>query len=463
VVTLFATKPEVLESYRQRFKWVSVDEYQDINHAQYHFLRLLVGPETNLCAIGDPNQAIYGFRGADRAYFLKFNQDYPQARVLYLNQNYRSPQLILDASGQVIARATENERSQLWSEVTGTNKIEVYHVLTEKAEAEYVVHEIEKMIGGTSYFSIDSQRVDDNSATIYTFSDFAVLYRLGAQSRALIEAFDRSGIPYQTVGQTPLTETKEIKLILAYLSVAHNPEAALYLERILPGLRTGQLSALAAERVESPWTVVTQFTDLGLLTAAQRRRWREIVPFVTELQRNCGALPVTKLIEQIDEFLEHHNLAETSEIRTARIQQFLRYATLFDENLDDFLEATALYRESDVHDPRADRVTLMTLHAAKGLEFPVVFIVGCEDELIPYRRAGRLVDIDEECRLFYVGMTRAQQRLTLIHARRRFLLGEFAERPRSPFIDDIESSLMTLKEMKPRRTVESGSVQLKLF
>ncbi len=241
-VRLFEACPDVLQAVQERFRWISVDEYQDVNLAQVRLLRLLSGAGANVCAIGDPDQAIYGFRGADRRYFLEFQQDYPGARLLSLNENYRSTQLILDAAMQVIGRgggersdgevesgARSGERGdgsrlkaiQAVAEFADQVKLDVVQAPTDKAEAELVVHQIEQMVGGTSYFSLDSGRVEGaEQIAARSFADFAVLYRLGAQSRLLIEAFERSGIPYQTVGQTPLYAHKPVREILAY-SVAH--------------------------------------------------------------------------------------------------------------------------------------------------------------------------------------------------------------------------------------------------
>ncbi len=203
-VQMLETHPELLRQVQDRWQWISVDEYQDINLAQYRLLQLLTAAGANLCAIGDPDQAIYGFRGADRGYFLRFEQDFPDATRLYLRQNYRSTQLILDASTQVIAKESNRAAQLIWSDTLDPTKVDIYPAPTDKAEAEYVVHQIEQMVGGTSYFSIDTGRATGIETGARAFADFAVLYRLRAQSRLLVEAFERSGIPYQTVGQTAL-------------------------------------------------------------------------------------------------------------------------------------------------------------------------------------------------------------------------------------------------------------------
>jgi len=423
---LLQGKPDQLVAYQQRFRWISVDEYQDINLAQYRLLRLLAGSDTNLCVIGDPDQAIYGFRGADRSYFLQFQKDFVGAKTIQLEQNYRSTQLILDASGQVIRKGGEHEARNLWSEIIDPTKLTIYKTPTAKAEAEYVVHEIEKMVGGTSYFSIDSGRVDDD-VTSRSFSDFAVLYRLKTQSHLLIEAFDRSGIPYQTVGQTPLAEYKDIRAILAALWFVYNPAASFPLEQI-----------------------------------TTKKQLKILKDFLNELK---DALLVSSLIEQIHQFMADEAILRLEEKGQERLQQLTRRAIPFENRLKDFLEAVVLQNETDAYDPRADRVTLMTLHAAKGLEFPVVFIVGCEENLLPYQRENKPFDLEEERRLFYVGMTRAQQKLILAHAKTRFLFGQQQNNPLSRFIDDIEQALKEIDEAERQKSGKETpeNSQLPLF
>ena len=469
-IELLAQNPAVLQTYTRRFRWISVDEYQDINMAQYQLLQLLTPPETNLCVIGDPDQAIYGFRGADRTYFLKFAEDYPHAKTHHLSQNYRSTQLILDASTQVIEKSDENAHLEIWSEFLDKTKLDVYAAPTDKAEAEYVVHQIEQMVGGTSYFSIDSGRVDDDGLG-RTFGDFAVLYRLGALSPDLVEAFERSGIPFQVVGRQSLYEYKEIKTILAYLWFIHTPNSVLHLANILN-----------ADRARFDMTVLDEFADFAashglslgealqseshqvahIFSTPQKKYLDRIASFLGELTAQAQTQAVAELVESICDFAIK---GRQSEAQAERIQQLTQHAATFDNRLAEFLESTALRKETDDYDPRADRVTLMTLHAAKGLEFPVVFIVGCEEGLIPYVREGKSFDLEEERRLFYVGMTRAQHKLILTQAKSRFLFGEQMRNPPSRFIGDIENTLKEIKLQAARKQAKEKApdLQMKLF
>jgi len=433
-VQLFVEQPTLLEAYQQRYRWLSVDEYQDINYAQYRLLRLLTPPGTNLCAIGDPDQAIYGFRGAKRAYFLRFQQDFPDAKILHLDQNYRSTQTILDAAVQVIAESRDRAAAlQIWSDFVDQTKLQIYQAPTDKAEAEYVVHQVEQLVGGTSYYSLDTGRTSGVEEEIYSFGDFAVLYRTRAQSRLLIEAFDRSGIPYQTVGETPLVDYKEIRQILAYLWLALNPTATFYQEQIY--------------------------------AQARRKDVVRIGYFLPRLQDAAATESVAALIDQVAEFVRLDLQSTVNDAQQERIARLRRRALPFDANLRAFLEATLLQHETDHYDPRADRVTLMTLHAAKGLEFPVVLIPGCEETLLPYTLAGRDADVEEERRLFYVGMTRAQRRLILLHARRRTLFGQRLQNAPSRFLLAIEETLKELKAMAggKAKKAETEEMQLSLF
>lgn len=416
VVNLLETHPHVLAALHARYRWIVVDEYQDINLAQYRLLRLLTANGANVCVIGDPNQAIYGFRGADYRYFLRFGEDYPDARQLVLAQNYRSPQSILDAATQVIAREAPHPPPRLWSPWAEPVKITVQAAATDKSEAEFVIRQIEALLGGSSYFALDTGRATGHEMTIQGFADFAVLYRLHGQSQVLVDAFDRAGYPYQVVGKTPLTAYRIVQEALAVLR---------HLARAQTDPAQGELPPVFAS-----------FQGHDEMTVAER---------------------ITRLMAAWERRLQ----AADHE----RLQQLYRRSLDFGSDVRAFLEAMALSTEADEYDPRADRITLMTLHAAKGLEFPVVFIVGCEEGLLPYTRAGEAADIAEERRLFYVGMTRARRRLILSYARRRFLFGQTHHHAPSRFLDDIAPALKDLQreERRPRLPAAAAFDQLSLF
>jgi DNA helicase II / ATP-dependent DNA helicase PcrA len=470
-VRLLESQPDVLEAVQERLRWISVDEYQDVNLAQYRLLRLLAGGGANVCVIGDPDQAIYGFRGADRRYFLSFQQDYPDAQMLSLSQNYRSTQLILDAAMQVIGQGDQGGETpplqavQALAEFAEQVKLDVYAAPTDKAEAEYVVHQIEQMVGGTSYFSLDSGRVEGaEQVTARSFADFAVLYRLGAQSRLLVEAFERSGIPYQTVGQTPLAAHKAVREALACLWLLHSPQSLVHRETVLAAV--GLEKAREMEGNEGNWEeLVGTERNWMKLTALQRRKLDGLAAFWRELaQARQASAATARLIERVHGFMVQQRTDPLSEADGERLEQLARRAAPWHADLAGFLEAMALQSETDAYDPRADRVTLMTLHAAKGLEFPVVFIAGCEEGLLPYERPGRPVDVDEERRLFYVGVTRAQRQLVLLNAQTRFLYGQRMANAPSRFVADIEAALKEVRARQQRSVrLRPEAEQLSLF
>ncbi|RME65171.1 MAG: hypothetical protein D6790_02235, partial [Caldilineae bacterium] len=358
----------VRQTLHQRFRWISVDEYQDLNPVQHRLLRLLAAGGANVCAIGDPDQAIYGFRGADHRFFLSFEQDFPGARRFQLTQNYRSAQAILDAASQVIARNPERQALELFSDFVEQVKLTVYRAPTDKAEAEYVVHQIEQMVGGTSYFSLDSGRVEDDTQPVdWSFNDFAVLYRLNAQARLLEEAFDRSGIPYQTVGGLPLTRQSPAREVLAHLWLLRNPGSPVHWEQVLADgvghFEAEQMDALVAHLQKDG-----RDTAMALEGAAQElpglnRRQRERLVALAGFYRNLGrpARTVDDLVAETATFLQEFQGKAFSAGEEERLARLRRRAAPFRHRLDDFLAAMALQSETDLYDPRADRVTLMSL------------------------------------------------------------------------------------------------------
>ncbi|MFM7174538.1 MAG: UvrD-helicase domain-containing protein [Caldilinea sp.] len=455
---LLATSPAVAAALHARYRFISVDEYQDVNLAQVALLRGLAAGGANVCAIGDPDQAIYGFRGADRRFFLEFLQEYPTARCVRLAQNYRSLQGILDAAMQVIRHNPDPGRLPLQTQLPGAVKLELHAAPTDKAEAETIVHQIEQRVGGTSYFSLDSGRADGRVAAL-GFGDFAVLYRLSAQASALVEAFERSGIPYQVVGQEPLWSRDGVRLLLDALWLLESPRSLLHLEALLAAVvrvetATADAQLLAHSLLPTLPAALQQLA--GRYPASQQRRLRKLADFWTELEATWATQSLAACIEALAAFLD---LSETLS------QQLAERALPFGRRCRDFLEMALLESAGDRFDLRADRVTLMTFHAAKGLEFPVVFLAGCEEGVAPYQRLDDPCDLEEERRIFYVAMTRARTQLILSHARRRFLYGRRQENLPSRFIGEIEAALLELhlRERAEGAEPPPAGIQLGLF
>jgi uncharacterized protein (TIGR00375 family) len=418
-VRLFRENPPALARWRERWPWILVDEYQDIAAAQYQLVKLLAPAGSNLCAIGDPDQAIYGFRGADPAYFLRFTEDYPGARVVRLGHNYRSTPVIQRASAQMLGSGIALAAA---GELGGQN-LSVLAAASDRAEAEFVVHTIEQLVGGTGFFSLDSGRVASNDdGRAFGFSDFAVLYRQDSISPPLLEALERSGIPFQKIGPEP--------------------------ERDQAGRLLGALKLLAhpgAKPLRAFWGKSLSEDELD------------------RLRKSVLEKSVAELIELL---LDKSAIIAEAEVRDRLRQRWLPAAARFDRDLRGFLEQQALRTPVDSFDPRADRVTLLTLHASKGLEFTAVFVVGCEDGVIPHRRSqGEPAAREEERRLFYVGMTRARRLLFLSHAARRRVHGRVQEQSPSPFLKDIETELLARAELpnRPHRPQPPPDPQLKLF
>jgi len=390
-VEMLTRDPALAARWRDRFRFVSIDEFQDVDEQQYRLVQLLAPPGSNLCIIGDPNQAIYGFRGADAACFTRFATDYPGAAVVNLKRNYRSTGTIVTASAQIIA-APEEGALALVRDMR--ERIAIHAAASERAEAEFVVATIERLIGGSSFFAIDSGRVTGPAEHALGFSDFAALCRTDAQTAALGEALARSGIPFKTGSHRRLADEPAVRALMAEIDVDDTP-------------LTDRLAAAAAR-----------------------------------LDQQAGADPAA--------------------LRSA-LARLTALAAPGDGDRTRLADAVALATEADFLDPRAERVSLLTLHAAKGLEFAVVFVVGLEDGLLPLRWGARDEASDaEERRLFYVGMTRAKDRLILSRAKQRLWRGKVRALEPSPFLGDIEAALVRHQQAQPvRRRPEDR--QLTLF
>ena len=385
-LVLLRDRPDLAAFYRDRFRWISIDEYQDIDALQYALIRLLAPEDGNLCAIGDPDQSIYGFRGADVGFFLRFRKDFPGARVVHLTRNYRATRTLVEAACQAIRPESLVPDRRLVAVRNGeAPRIVIQRAASERAEAEQVVHTLEKLVGGTSSFSLDSGRIGYEDEAVLSFADVAILYRTDSQAAPLIEALGRAGTPFQKRSHRPLAEQPGVRAILPLLQKGFQEDAdrsvESHLEKSIAELSKGDLD------------------DAG----------------------RTAILAAAELLRPL--------------------------ALRFGKDLDAFLAEVAVGGEVDAWDPRAERVSLLTLHASKGLEFPVVFLVGCEDGLLPLVwPGGDPPDLPEERRLFFVGMTRARSRLFLFHSRKRMVRGETREAEPSPFLKDVAEVLLEIRE-----------------
>ena len=425
-VRLLRQNPEVRRQVLARYSTIMVDEFQDINTAQYDLFRLFAIAAKNVCVIGDPDQAIYGFRGASSSFFLSFTTDFPNAKALHLERNYRSAQNILSASLQLLGRHDNKEQPYLWSHIAPEVKVRIETSPTERAEAEFIVHHIEQLVGGTTFFSLDSQRVDDRGLPQdFSFGDFAILLRTRQLAPPIIEALTRSGIPFQHFQDSHLHEHPFVRLIRQTFRFILNPSDHF------------------------------SFEELDVFGNEQ-----EAHLFEQEIKYKADELNTAGIIDYLRQsFKEPLKDSETFPLDYKRVKEL---ALTFRNDPDHFLDALMLQKEVDELDDRADRVHLMTLHAAKGLEFSVVFIAGCEDGIVPHMFKGQRTDINEERRLLYVGMTRAQRYLYLTHAKKRTLFGQTSVQAPSQFLSRISETLLE-REKRQHRRRQKRDDQLKLF
>ena len=450
-VRLFQSNPEVLEKYQERHVHVMIDEFQDTSMAQYLFARQMAGKHRNLCAVGDPDQSIYSWRYADVRNILDFERDYPDARIVLLEQNYRSTQTILDAADHVISHNRDRKEKGLWTENQRGLPITIADTLNEQDEALFVLNQIEKLVKGKGR----------------RYGDCAVMYRTNAQSRPLEEALVRYGLPYRLVGATRFYERREVKDILAYLRLLHNPYDDVSLLRVVNvpargiGQRTLEELTRWATQEGLPLYAVLQVLAQGEeAPAAQRppelpsRTVASLVGFLELIDGLAQEAKGSTLAELFDMVVERsgyrdHLLSsdDRGEERLENVMELrgaaLEFADLDTaEGLASFLENVALVSDTDDLDERANAVTLITLHQAKGLEFPFVFIVGMEEGILPHHRSIEdPAQMEEERRLAYVGITRAQEGLHLLRAYRRTSMGLRGANPASRFLADIPSGL----------------------
>ena len=440
-VELFNECPDVLDFYRNKFRYIMVDEYQDTSKAQYELIKLLAKQHQNICIVGDDDHSIYGWRATDIRNILEFERDYDNVKIVKLEQNYRSTQVILDAANHVIANNTERKRKRLWSDKKEGQLIKIQLAENEIEEGDFISNTINYM-----------RRYEDRQ-----YKDFAVLYRANAQARSVEDALNRAGIPYNIYGGIKFYERKEIKDIIAYLRVIQNPQDDISLKRIINvprrgiGLRTiEKIEDRASLKEESIYSVLIDIEDNSDISRKARASISEFVDLMSTLRSFTEVYTVSQVIEKVldvtgykDELLKEKN--NEGEDRLENLQELISVALEFesqseDKSLETFLTNIALNAEPDSEEETEDRVSLMTIHSSKGLEFPVVFLAGMEERIFPIARAIQSMkdsDIEEERRLCYVGITRAKEELFLTLTRKRTLYGRTNPSIASRFIEEL--------------------------
>lgn len=458
---LFDQHPDVLTYYQQKFQYIHVDEYQDTNHAQYQLVKLLASRFKNICVVGDADQSIYGWRGADMQNILDFEKDYKEAKVVLLEENYRSTKTILQAANDVIKHNRHRRPKNLWTQNEDGEEIVYYRANDEQDEAVFVAKTIEE-------FSREAG---------YKHRDFAVLYRTNAQSRTIEEALLKSNIPYTMVGGTKFYSRKEIRDVIAYLNLIANLSDNISFERIINEPKRGigpgtvdKIRAFAQMQESSLLDASANIMLSGIKGKAAQAIW-DFANLILDLREKLDQLTITELVEEVLDktgymttLTNQGNLE--SQARIENIQEFLSVTKNFDENgetvedetgvetLSRFLNDLALIADTDDGAQETSEVTLMTLHAAKGLEFPVVFLIGMEENVFPLSRAAEDPDeLEEERRLAYVGITRAEKVLFLTNANSRLLFGRTSYNRPTRFINEISSDLLTYQGLaRPANT-----------
>lgn len=451
-VKLFRERPEILEYYQNKFRSILVDEYQDINIAQYQLVKLLSGKYNNLFVVGDPDQSIYRFRGADLSNILRFEQDFPNSKVVKLEQNYRSTQIILEGARNLIKHNRNRKEKELWTDKKGGEKIRCFEAISALDEAVFVSQEI----------------IKSNKKEGKAFKDFAILYRTNAQSRSFEEIFNKQGIPFRIVGGLRFYERKEIKDILAYLRFIHDQKDGVSFLRIINNAKLGigkitlgKIEEFAKKNNLNFHQALKEGLRAIKISTDREERTKKFTFLIDELNEKKkeikGSELLVELIKKINYYEELKKEGEfKAQSKIENIKELIMAIQEFEENNEDksltaFLEYVALITDIDLYKEEEDRVTVMTLHGVKGLEFPVVFITGFEEGIFPHSRSlNSSEELEEERRLCYVGMTRAKERLYLTYAWRRNLNGNTLFNSVSRFLTEIP------KHLKEKVGIEKG-------
>lgn len=455
-VELFQTNADILQRYQQLYRYVSVDEYQDTNHAQYVLVSLLAALHRNICVIGDDWQSIYSWRGANIHNILSFEQEYPDAKVIKLEQNYRSTQTIVQAANAVVRNNSERTDKELWSEKTSDHKVTVLEAGNEREEAEKVLQSIMTNLQepGTK------------------LADFVMLYRTNAQSRILEEACMRHGMPYKIVGGVKFYERKEIKDMLAYLRLTLNPRDSVSFLRIVnvPARKIGaktleELGKISQDTQEALLPAINYVQENMQIGPAAKRALLDFAGLMVQLREANAAFPASGVIKHVLRLAGYEDMlkdgTDEGEERFKNVQELISVATKYDNlepgiSLATFLEEVALVSDLDEFQDEDDAITLMTLHASKGLEFPFVYMLGLEEGLFPSSRSSLdPKDLEEERRLMYVGMTRAKDRLYLCFCNYRTLYGTSHGAIPSRFLDEIPEEFLEYEGAPRKQAIKS--------
>jgi DNA helicase II / ATP-dependent DNA helicase PcrA len=459
-IQLFRRVPEVLEYYQRKFQYIHVDEYQDTNRAQYMLVKMLAERFKNLCVVGDSDQSIYRWRGADIGNILSFEKDYPNAKVILLEQNYRSTKRILAAANEVIANNVNRKPKNLWTENAEGNKIVYYRADSEQSEAQFVAGKIKEMVES------GKRRL----------SDIAILYRTNAQSRVMEEVLLKSNIEYSIVGGIKFYDRKEIKDILSYLRLIANPDDDISLQRVINvpkrGIGSSTIDKIANFALTHDMSMYQALEAIDLIGLSPKitKAVSEFRDFIQNYTRMQEYLSVTELVDEVLDKSGYREMlkAEKSleaESRLENLEEFLSVTKNFEETSEDksliaFLTDLALVADIDRLDEdgqKTDAVVLMTLHSAKGLEFPVVFLIGMEEGVFPHSRSlMEEAEMEEERRLAYVGITRAEEELYITNAQMRTLFGQTKMNPESRFIKEIPEDLLEPMHMAVPQSAPFG-------
>ncbi|MGB2782347.1 MAG: UvrD-helicase domain-containing protein [Atribacterota bacterium] len=456
-VKLFNGRPEILENYQNKFRYILVDEYQDINFAQYQLVKLLSEGDSNLFVVGDPDQSIYKFRGADLNNILRFEHDFPHSKVIKLEQNYRSTKVILEGATNLIKYNRNRKEKELWTDKKGGEKIKCYEAASALDEAIFISREIIKL----------------NKEKDKAFKDFAILYRTNAQSRSFEEIFNKQGIPFRVVGGLRFYERKEVKDILAYLRFVHDQKDGVSFLRIINNAKLGIGKTTLSKIVELAKKDNLNFHQslkkslkVIKISADREERIKKFTFLIDELNEKKKEIKGSELLTELIKGISYYeDLKKEGEFKAQskieNIKELILAVQEFEENNEDnsltaFLEYVALITDIDLFKGEEDVVTVMTLHSAKGLEFPVVFITGFEEGIFPHSRSlNSGEELEEERRLCYVGMTRAKERLYLTYAWRRNLNGNTLFNSVSRFISEIPTHLKEKADIQKGEEIPS--------